>query len=109
MGYGEIFIPKMASMKMTDLAKFMDKNKKIKVIGIRSGEKLHEVLISNDEASNVYQIKDRYIVFPSYLKKSKVWQKTKLTKVPRNFSYTSNNNKVWLNEKNFNKLLKRLL
>lgn len=108
MGYGEIFIPKMVSMKIADLAKFMDASKKIKVIGIRSGEKLHEVLISNDESNNVYQIKDRYIVFPSYYEKSKNWKKVKLSKVPKNFSYTSNNNTVWLNKKNFNELLKKI-
>ena len=47
---GEIFIPKIPSIKITDLAKAMDKNKYHKIIGIRSGEKLHEKMISANES-----------------------------------------------------------
>ena len=62
---GEIFIPKIPSIKITDLAKAMDKNKYHKIIGIRSGEKLHEKMISANESHLTYDFKNYYIIRPS--------------------------------------------
>ena len=62
---GEVFIPKIPSMKMTDLAKAMAPEAEIKIIGIRPGEKLHESLISEDEARTTVELPDMYVVQPS--------------------------------------------
>ena len=62
---GEIFIPKIPSIKITDLAKAMAPNYKIKYIGIRPGEKMHELLFSKDESINVLDYKKFYIIKPS--------------------------------------------
>jgi len=63
---GEIFIPKIPSVKIIDIAKVYAPNKKIKIIGIRPGEKLHEVLISEDESMNTVETNDRYIILPRF-------------------------------------------
>lgn len=73
---GEVFIPLSQSVKIVDLAKKIAPNKKLKFIGLRPGEKIHEVLYSNDEIQNVIKFKDYLIIIPStntktnYLKNS---------------------------------------
>ncbi len=62
---GEIIIPKIPSIKIVDLAKAIDKNKKIKVIGIRPGEKLHEILCPMDDSRLTLEFKNHYIIIPS--------------------------------------------
>ena len=64
---GEIFIPKMNSIKILDLIKLLDSKAKIKEIGIRPGEKLHESLFSFDEARSVYQNKSSFIIYSENL------------------------------------------
>jgi len=64
---GEIFIPKMNSIKMMDLIQLLDKKAKIKVIGIRPGEKLHESLFSSDESRSVYQDKNSFVIYSENL------------------------------------------
>tara|TARA_B100000787_G_C16189533_1_gene296598 strand:- start:976 stop:1950 length:975 start_codon:yes stop_codon:yes gene_type:complete len=70
MSGGEIFIPKLESYKITDLAKSINPNKKIKLIGIRNGEKLHEELINSSELNNTIEKKNYYTILP--LKKMKI-------------------------------------
>lgn len=91
MNGGEIFVPKIPSVKIIDLAKIILPNSKIKFIGIRPGEKLHEVLISRDESESIYSMSDRYIVKPnlSYFK-SKINKKLKIKKLESNFEFSSN-------------------
>ena len=62
---GETFIPKIPSVKITDLAKAIDPTKKIKIIGLRPGEKLHETLCSSDESHLILEFPDYYLVMPS--------------------------------------------
>ena len=62
---GEIFIPKMPSVLITDLAKSLAPKLKLKIIGIRPGEKLHEVLCSQDDSTFVYESFKSYIILPS--------------------------------------------
>ncbi len=62
---GEIFIPICKSIKIVDLAKFIAPNKKLNFIGLRPGEKVHEVLYSNDEIQDVIKFKEYYIIAPS--------------------------------------------
>ena len=61
---GEVFVPKIPSMKMIDLAKALAPEAQIRTIGIRPGEKLHEVLISEDEARTTIELADMYVVQP---------------------------------------------
>jgi UDP-N-acetylglucosamine 4,6-dehydratase len=65
MNGGEIFIPKIPSIKIIDLAKAMAPNIKIKLIGIRPGEKLHEIMCAKDDSHLTYDFKDHYVIYPS--------------------------------------------
>lgn len=91
---GEIFVPKIPSMKMTDLANAIAPGLKHKIVGIRPGEKLHEVMITTDDARATRDLGDRYIIEPSIL----LWRKMKTRgkPVPETFSYASNTNDRWL-------------
>ncbi len=93
---GEIFVPKIPSMKMTDLAKCMAPDLPIKVIGIRPGEKLHEAMIGVEQAPFTRVLPDRFIIQPelSFWDRQEVegWTRP----VAENFSYTSDNNDEWL-------------
>jgi len=94
---GEVFVPKIPSMKMTDLAKAMAPEAEIRIIGIRPGEKLHESLISEDEARNTLELPDMYVVQPSgaELWFGHAWQE-KGKAVPDGFVYNSGTNTQWL-------------
>lgn len=81
---GEIFIPKSPSYKILDVIKAINKNAKIKIIGIRPGEKLFEELISSNDNENVYDQGKFFIITKNKMKEYK--------KTPKNFSYTSANN-----------------
>jgi UDP-N-acetylglucosamine 4,6-dehydratase len=100
---GEIFVPKIPSILITDLAKSMAPNLKHKIIGIRPGEKIHELMISKSDSRFTYDFKDHYVIGPSifFNKAKKNFSKNKLNekgkKVPINFEYTSENNKNFLN------------
>ena len=110
---GEIFVPKIPSYKITDLADAFGKNLKKKIIGIRPGEKLHEELISSSESSNTFEYKDFYVVLPSVYDEKIYKMKYKFynykNKVKKNFSYTSNNNKVFLSKNKLSKIIKLYL
>jgi UDP-N-acetylglucosamine 4,6-dehydratase len=93
---GEVFVPKIPSMSLMDLAKAIAPKAKVDVIGIRPGEKLHEVLISDDEARNTVELDDMYVIQPvDTLWFGKDWEK-EYPKVPAEFRYTSNTNKMWM-------------
>ena len=99
---GEIFVPKIPSIKIIDLAKAIDPNKKIKIIGIRPGEKLNEVLCSKDEFFNTIEFDDHYVIKSSIkfidtnldYRKNRNGERGKLVK--RDFEYSSSNNKNFL-------------
>jgi len=95
---GEIFIPKMPSYKILDLIKAINKNLKIKYIGIRPGEKLHEELICESDSLNVVDKKDYFVILPSY---KKIPFKNKI------FSYNSKNNKNFLTVKKLESLISK--
>lgn len=99
---GEIFVPKIPSVKIIDLAKAINSDTKLKFTGVRPGEKLSEILCSRDEYFNTIEFKDYYLLKPSikfidqnisYLK-SKDNEKGKM--VPKEFEYSSSNNKSFL-------------
>ena len=95
---GEIFIPKLYSCKILDLANIMKlNNQKIKYIGIRPGEKIHEVLISDSNQAEIVEFKNYYVVTPSiifYKKKNYLinQNKEKGKLIKENFKYSSDNN-----------------
>src|SRR5512136_2440408 len=92
---GEVFVPKIPSMHVSDLAKAIAPEAKIEVVGIRPGEKLHEVLISEDEARTTIDLGDRYAVLPP----EPFWFVQEYEKYPTlkdEFRYASNTNDEWL-------------
>ncbi len=93
---GEVFVPKIPSMKVVDLAKAIAPDAKIDVIGIRPGEKLHEVLISEDESRSTVELDDMFVVLPS----EELWfGQDWIKKHPRpeeGYRYESNTNTDWL-------------
>ena len=94
---GEVFVPKIPSMKVIDLARAVAPEAKINIIGIRPGEKLHEVLISEDEARTVIELEDMYVVQPAAaLWFGHEWEKLG-NKIDDDFRYVSNTNNDWLN------------
>ena len=106
MNGGEIFVPKISSVRIIDLAKIILPNHKIKFIGIRPGEKLHEVLISRDESEIIYSMADRYIIKPNLsFFKSKNNKKLNLKKINSSFEFSSDQKSTLLNideiKKNF--------
>tara|TARA_A100001011_G_C14316411_1_gene848180 strand:- start:2629 stop:3612 length:984 start_codon:yes stop_codon:yes gene_type:complete len=106
---GEIFIPKIPSIKIIDLAKAIAPHLKHKIIGIRPGEKLHEILCPKDLTEYTYEFKNSYIIFSPILeyrnsnKLTKILSKGK--KVKDNFEYTSGNNPHFLTKNKIIKLL----
>lgn len=92
---GEIFIPKIPSMKVLDMAQAVAPDCQIESVGIRPGEKLHEVLISEDEARHALQLPDMFILQPAH----SWWQKANWANanpVPEGFRYGSDTNTRWL-------------
>jgi len=63
---GEIFVPKIPSMKMVDLARAIAPECRLEVVGIRPGEKLHEVMIPSDESHNTFEYDTHYIIAPAF-------------------------------------------
>jgi UDP-N-acetylglucosamine 4,6-dehydratase/5-epimerase len=92
---GEIFVPKIPSMKLLDMAEAVAPDCHIECIGIRPGEKLHEVLLSEDESRNAAETDDMFVIQPahSWWKKEN-WKAAR--PVPEDFRYASDTNTHWL-------------
>ncbi len=103
---GEVFVPKIPSMTVSDLAKAMAPQAEIKYIGIRPGEKLHEVLISEDEARSVVELDDMYVVQPA----EAFWFGHEWESIgkalPDDFRYVSNKNDDWLTVEQIQEIIK---
>ncbi|ALV25291.1 UDP-N-acetylglucosamine 4,6-dehydratase [Campylobacter iguaniorum] len=110
---GELFIPKIPSMKMTDLARAMAPDLGIKIIGIRPGEKLHEMMISKDDAHHTYEFSDHYVITPSIQFVAEPNFGINLLgengiKVNDEFEYSSNTNRQWLDTNSLNNILTKI-
>ncbi|TLP38539.1 UDP-N-acetylglucosamine 4,6-dehydratase (inverting) [Arcobacter arenosus] len=108
---GEIFVPKIPSMKMTDLAKAMAPNLPIKIIGIRPGEKLHEIMCPADDSHLTIEFEDHYVIAPTItFTKNRDFlinkKEEKGKKVVQGFEYNSGTNDEWLAEEEFLELIK---
>lgn len=93
---GEVFVPKIPSTKVIDLARAIAPEAQIEIIGIRPGEKLHEVLISEDEARNTVDLDRMFVVQPA----EAIWfgysWKDKGARLPEAYHYASDSNSQWL-------------
>ena len=100
MSGGEIFVPKIPSMSVVDLARAMAPNIPTHTIGIRAGEKIHEVMVPAEDSRMTYDIGDRYVIesaldLPIIPLKKRFGDKAQL--VPPGFDYASGSNDEWLN------------
>ena len=104
---GEIFVPKLYSYKITDLAKAIDPKCKIKLIGVRAGEKIHEEMITETDSLNTIEFKNYYVIVPVIPQ----WNPHDLMEkyhgkwVKRGFDYSSGSNSQWLTIKDLQKLI----
>lgn len=104
---GEIFVPKLPSMNIVDLAHALAPECSIREIGIRPGEKLHEVLVSEDEALQTLELRDMYIVRPAHpWWREEHWATGK--SLPDKFRYASNFNTEWLNADSLRDMLENI-
>jgi len=105
MSGGEVFVPKIPSMTILDLAKTIAPDAKVNVVGIRPGEKLHEVLISEDEARTTVELQDMFVVQPAEaLWFGRDWE-NKGRLIVDEFRYASNTNEQWLNVEQIKKII----
>src|SRR6056297_1084549 len=104
---GEIFVPKIPSMKVTDLAEAIAPECEQEVVGIRPGEKLHEVMIPRASSRHTIEFDDHYIIEPEY----NWWQNVNHKggkKIEEEFEYNSGNNDQWLSIEEMRKMLEGL-
>jgi len=101
---GEIFIPKIPSMKVTDLANVIAPNAEQKYIGIRPGEKLHEVLVTEEESGHTREFDDYFVIGPEH----PFWKEHNLEDgkpVVEGFRYTSDSNDRWLTDEELKEII----
>ena len=109
---GETFIPKIPSMKMTDLAEAIAPNIPQKIVGIRPGEKLHEVMVPKDDSRLTLEFDDYYVIKPSitFTKGNVDYKKNQLGEIGKNvklgFEYSSDKNHIWLDKEKLLKMVK---
>ena len=105
---GEIFVPKLPSMKMTELANAMLPGCDLDIVGIRPGEKLHEVMVPHDDARMTLEFEDHYVIEPVF----QFWDTQNYLetsgggRMPKDFEYRSDNNDRWLSSVDLLSLLK---
>lgn len=105
---GEIFVPKIPSMRVVDLATTIAPDRPHDIVGIRPGEKLHEVMITEDDARSTLELDDRYVICPPIVE----WSDAHLKKlnarpVAEGFRYSSDLNSEWLDSASLSSLMKR--
>jgi UDP-N-acetylglucosamine 4,6-dehydratase len=104
---GEIFVPKIPSMKMIDLAQAMAPGTATHIVGIRPGEKLHEVMVGADDARGTVVLDDRYVIEPAFVE----YERTPFgpadgaSRVDEDFAYASDTNDDWLSPEGLNAML----
>ena len=113
---GEIFIPKLPSLRIVDLVKYFDKKIKFKIIGKKPGEKIHETLFSNDESENIVEYENFYILEPEIIFTSRHKKKIKEKKILKynkilksGYVYSSKNNSNFLDLKDIGKLVNSVI
>lgn len=104
---GEIFIPRIPSMRVTDLAKVIGPECQIDEIGIRPGEKIHEVLMTEEEGLRALDYGDCFVIKPTFAWRDEV-KASGGKAVPKGFLYSSDNNDQWLKEEEMLKMAETL-
>ncbi len=106
---GEIFVPKIPSMKVTDVAKVVAPECRTEIIGIRPGEKLHELMVTQDDAINTVEFDTHYTIQPAaeWWHKHPFIQETGARPVPETFQYSSDTNADWMTREQLAALLER--
>lgn len=106
---GEIFVPKIPSMKIIDLVKVFSKEGRYRIIGIRPGEKIHETLIHEDEGRNTKDMGDYFIILPQFEFEFRNHDRYRNAKnVPDGFVYRSNTNDRWLTVEDLKRMIDTL-
>ncbi|MEW6002822.1 MAG: UDP-N-acetylglucosamine 4,6-dehydratase (inverting) [Nitrospirota bacterium] len=105
---GELFVPKIPSMNIMDIAKAIAPECKTKIVGIRPGEKLHEVMIPRDEARNTLEFKNYYIIRPDFRFFARRFKNREGKTVPEDFEYNSGKNTWWLTVDELRKMITNL-
>jgi len=103
---GETFISKIPSFKITDLAEAMLPGCSMPEIGIREGEKLHEIMVTVEDSMTTYEYDKHFIVYPQMVWSDKRRAVPTGKKVPEGFSYSSGNNTEWLTVEEIRELIK---
>ena len=101
---GEIFVPKIPSFKVVDVAQVVAPNVPIDIIGIRPGEKLHEVMITEDDSLFTFEFKDFYAILPPFLLENEYYL-AQGSKVKPGFYFSSENNEMWHTHESFKRVL----
>lgn len=111
---GEVFVPKIPSFYVKDLAKIMSPDADLEMIGIREGEKLHELMIGVDDARHTLEFDNHYVILPEMYTHTKELMDQFLNgrkgkKLPEGFSFTSDNNEKWIAKEELKKRLDKVL
>ena len=104
---GEIFVPKIPSTKITDLARVIGPDCEIKETGIRPGEKIHEVLLTEDESRHALEFQDKFIIEPEH----HWWNFENLKggkRLPDGYRYTSDNNPRWMKDHELQEMIEKI-
>ncbi|MBG0789044.1 MAG: UDP-N-acetylglucosamine 4,6-dehydratase (inverting) [Desulfovibrionaceae bacterium] len=102
---GEIFVPRIPSMKITDMARAIAPDCELREIGIRPGEKLHECMIPGEESRNVVKTDTGYIILPEHTVVNYKGDLSKATPVPEGFHYSSDLNEDWISIEQLHEIL----
>jgi len=105
---GELYVRKCPSFKVTDLAKAMKEDCEFEDVGIRPGEKLHEVMVTEEDSRTTYEYDDHYIIYPDFDWWENLNNKSGGKKVEDRFRYSSDNNKQWLSVEEIREMLKTI-
>ena len=105
---GELFVPKLPSMNIMDLAKVIAPECKTEIIGIRPGEKLHELMITKDDARRTLEFKDHYMIQPDFYFWKRRYNHNAGKPVPEDFEYSSDNNPQKLSLTEMRKIIDNL-
>jgi len=103
---GEIFVPKIPSMRMVDVARTMAPQLPHRIVGIRPGEKLHETMVTEGDARHTVEMNDRYVIEPAFAWWDRAtFEGTSAKRVPDDFRYSSDDNADWLSPEQLKKML----
>ena len=105
---GELYVKKIPSMRMPQLAEAIAPQLKIKEVGIRPGEKIHEQMITKEDAPNTIEFNDFYIILPQIDLENIEYKYPNAKKVAPDFEYHSGNNDKWLTVEDMRKLIKEI-